>query len=544
MSVSERPFGARVSVLAIRIGGLAGWRRSAAAAAFGAMAATALPPAHALPLLLVSFTGLVWLIGGSRSPWRAAIAGWWFGFAHFAVGIYWIGAALLTDPSRFGWLVGPAVIGLSAGFALFPALAAFATRLPRLSIAGRVLAFAIAWTVAEWLRGNILSGFPMNLMGTVWAPSLGMIQVTALTGVYGLSFVTVLAAAAPAALAQPARRERSGRRAWLLPVVAFALLAAIWAGGHVRLALAPDQAPPGIRLRLVQANIDQTLKWQEGERQAALERHVRLSREEGFASIDLVIWPEAAVPYFLEESGPVRAFVSNAAPPDGHVITGAPRRTREAGRTTAYWNSLYALTGAGVVATTYDKHHLVPFGEYIPLRAFLDLPTLTYGEHDYSAGPGPRILRLPGLPPFSPLICYEAIFSGEVVADDAGELDLERPAWLLNITNDGWFGRTAGPYQHFQAARLRAVEEGLPLVRSANTGISAVVDSYGRVVARLGLDEAGVLDVFLPAALAAPTPIARLGDWTLVILLAMALSVVLGFGVWEPWNKRRSGQNE
>ena len=544
MSVSERRFGVRLSAIAIRIGGLAGWRRSAAASAFGAIAATALPPAHALPLLLISFTGLVWLIGGSRSPWRAAIAGWWFGFAHFAAGIYWIGAALLTDPSRFGWLVGPAVLGLSAGFALFPALAAFAARLPRLSIAGRVLAFAIAWTAAEWVRGNILSGFPMNLMGTVWAPSLGMIQVTALTGVYGLSFVTVLAAAAPAALAEPARRGRSGRRPWLLPAAAFALLAAIWAGGHGRLALAPDQAPPGIRLRLVQANIDQTLKWREGERHAALERHVRLSRAEGLASVDLVIWPEAAVPYFLEESGPLRAFVANAAPPGSHVITGAPRRTRQAERTTAYWNSLYALTDAGVVAATYDKHHLVPFGEYIPLRAFLDLPTLTYGERDHSTGPGPRTLRLPGIPPFSPLICYEAIFSGEVVADDAGGPDRDRPAWLLNITNDGWFGRTAGPYQHFQAARLRAVEEGLPLVRAANTGISAVVDSHGRVVARLGLDEAGVLDVLLPPALAAPTPINRLGDWTLVILLVVVLPAVAVFGARRPRNGRNAGQNE
>ena len=255
---SGRPASARIAALARTVGALTGWRRSALAAALGALSAAALPPGHALPLLLVSFTGLVWLIHASRSPWRAAVTGWWFGFAHFLVGIYWIGAAFLTDPSRFGWLMAPAVLGLSAFFALFPALAAFAVRLNRLPLAGRVIAFAVAWTAVEWLRGNILSGFPMNLMGTVWMPSLGMIQSTAWFGVYGLSFLTVLVAAAPAALAAPRADERAGRRTWLLPAVAFSLLAAIWVGGEARLALAPDPAPTGVNLRLVQANVDQS----------------------------------------------------------------------------------------------------------------------------------------------------------------------------------------------------------------------------------------------------------------------------------------------
>ncbi len=542
MSGRVRPFGAWASALAARVGGLAGWRRSALAAALGAAAAAALPPAHALPLLAVSFTGLLWLIDGSRSPWRAALAGWWFGFAHFLASIYWIGAALLTDPSRFGWLVAPAVIGLSAGFALFPALAAFAARLPATPLAGRALAFAAAWSAAEWLRGNLLTGFPMNLVGTVWAPSLGMIQSAALIGVYGLGFVTVLAAASPAALAAPAAEGRAGR--WLLPAAAFGLLAALWAGGEARLALAPERAPTGVHLRLVQANVDQSRKWREGERLAAVERHIRLSRRPGLESVDAVIWPEAAVTYFLDESEALRAFVSEAAPPGGHVITGAPRRTVREGQTAAYWNSLHALTEAGAVAATYDKHHLVPFGEYIPLRGLLDLAPMTYGARDYSAGPGPRTLSLPGLPPFSPLICYEAIFPGAALAEGAGAPAAERPGWLLNLTNDGWFGRTAGPYQHFQAARLRAVEEGLPLVRAANTGISAVVDSYGRVVARLGLGETGILDAPLPPALAAAPPFARLGDWSLVILLAPAALAALALGATRARRRERPRQKE
>ncbi len=542
MSGFGRSAAARLAAVAHTLGAASGWRRSGIAAGLGALSATALPPGHALPLLLVSFTGLVWLIHASRSPWRAAVAGWWFGFAHFLFSIYWIGAAMLTDPSRFGWMVAPAVIGLSAGFALFPALAAFAARLPPLPIAGRVLALAVAWTAAEWLRGNILTGFPMNLMGTVWMPSVGMIQSVAVVGVYGLSFVTVLAAAAPAALAPPLGDERRGRRPWLLPAVAFGLLAAVWVGGQARLALAPDLAPTEVTLRLVQANIDQTRKWEDGSREAGLAHHVVLSHEPGLDAVDVVIWPETAVPFFLDESATLQAFVSRAAPLGGYVITGAPRRTRSAGRTIAVWNSLHALGSAEAITASYDKHHLVPFGEYMPLRGIINLRRLAYGAVDSSAGPGPRTLTLPGVPPLSPLICYEAIFPGEVVAGDAPPG--ERPQWLLNVTNDAWFGHTAGPYQHFQAARLRAVEEGMPLVRAANTGISAVVDSYGRVVGRLGLGEVGVLDAPLPPALASPTPMARLGDWILAILLLLATAATLGIGVQHWLHGRRPGQGE
>ena len=437
MNDSGRSASARFAALARTVGAATGWRRSALAAALGALSATALPPGHALPLLLVSFTGFVWLIHASSSPWRAGLAGWWFGFAHFLVGIYWIGAAFLTDPSRFGWLMAPAVIGLSAFFALFPALAAFAVRLNRLPLVGRVLAFAVAWTAVEWLRGNVLSGFPMNLMGTVWMPSLGMIQSTALFGVYGLSFATVLAAAAPASLTTPRADERLGRRPWVLPVVAFTLLAAIWIGGQARLALAPDLAPTEVNLRLVQANVDQSRKWEDGARETALAHHVVLSHEPGLDEADIVIWPEAAATFFLDESRTLMDFVSRAAPPGGYVITGAPRRTRSAGRTIAYWNSLHAMTQGGTIIASYDKHHLVPFGEYMPLRGILDFRVLTFGAVDSSSGPGPRTLKLPGMPPLSPLICYEAIFPGEVVADAA--TPSERPQWLLNLTNDAWF---------------------------------------------------------------------------------------------------------
>ena len=531
MSRSGHFAGAGFAKLAGRFGSVSGWQRAALAAALGTLATTALPPGNLLPLLAVALTGFVWLIHASPSPWRAFGAGWWFGFAHFLTSLSWIGPALASGSPHLSWMIPPAIIGLSAGLALFPALVAFAARLPTLPIAGRVLAVAIAWTVSEWLRGNILSGFPINLVGSVWTPSLGMIQGAAFVGVYGLSFMTVLAAAAPAALAMPEAERLPGRRLQLFPALAFGLLATVWVGGEVRLALAPELPEAGPRLRLVQSNIEQRLKWEEKMREAALDLYVDLSRRPGHEAVDLVIWPEVAVTFFLDENQSLREFLSQAAPPGGHLVTGTLRRTRTPGSPTDFWNSLQALVPDGTVVATYDKHHLVPFGEYNPLYMLFPFPALAYGPQDYSAGPGPRSLHLPGLPPFSPLICYEIIFPGMLI-DDSGS-EGTRPKWLLNITNDAWFDGTAGPHQLFQAARLRAVEEGLPLVRAANTGISAVVDVYGRVVGQIAQGEVGVLDISLPGALATLPPQARFGDWILAAMLLLAVAVLLAQSLRE-----------
>jgi apolipoprotein N-acyltransferase len=501
---------------------MTGWRRSLLALGLGVVAAAALPPAHVLPLLVVAFTGLTWLTAASRSPWRAFLAGWWFGFGHFLTSIYWIGAALLTDPEQFGWMVGPAVIGLSAGFALFPAVAALVVRASGLRGIARVLAFAAAWTALEWLRGHMLTGFPWNLVGSAWTISEHMIQLAALTGAYGLSLVTVIVGAMPAVLAEPgAAASNQAARRWALGAAALLLLA-VWAGGAARMTLNGDAEPTNIRLRIVQANIAQDLKWLPGERDRVLASHLRLTAADGYHRASHVIWPEAAVPFFLADDEARRILVSAAAPANGLLITGAPRRSVDGGGELALWNSLHALDDQGRIQGSYDKHHLVPFGEYVPFRSVLSLAKLAYGAIDYSPGPGPKTLHLPGLPPVGPLICYEAIFPGQVV-DRA-----DPPQWLLNVTNDGWFGVTAGPYQHFQSARLRAVEQGLPLVRAANTGISAVIDAHGRIVARLGLGVSGVLDALLPTPLSGATLYARAGDWIIAALLAV---IVLALGV-------------
>jgi apolipoprotein N-acyltransferase len=238
----------------------------------------------------------------------------------------------------------------------------------------------------------------------------------------------------------------------------------------------------------------------------------------------VVIWPETAAPSYLDEDEGARRAMASLVPPGGLMLVGVLRGTPEGVEPAHIWNSLQALDGNGDIVGQYDKAHLVPFGEYTPYSDLLHLPKLTPGSTDLSAGPGPQTLDLPGLPPVAPLICYEAIFPGAIV-DEA-----HRPAWMLNVSNDGWFGTSSGPYQHFAAARARAVEEGLPLVRNANDGISGVIDPYGRVIARLGLNAVGVVDSNLPQP-APPTIFARMGSRVLFVLLMITAATGL-LGHW------------
>ena len=516
-----------ILTLATQVAALDGWRRSLLCFSLGVVATCALPPSHALPLLVPAFAGLLWVIAAARSPWRAALSGWWFGCGHFLTACYWVGAALLTDPDKFAWVAVPAVLGLSAGLALFPALAALVVFLSRRTGFSRVVVFAVAWTVTEWLRGHLLSGFPMNLIGTSWTLSEGMIQIAAVTGVYGLSFVTILAAAAPALLSE-SRTDPEGAKVpetgtnWRASVAMILVLAAIWIGGTVRLAVQPPTAVEGVKLLIIQANIPQRLKWSGDTRQASMEKHLRMTLAVPPGSFSHVIWPETAVPYDISNDPDLAAWLAAAVPEGGLLFTGALRRGGAPGEAPILWNSLHAIDASGSLSATYDKQHLVPFGEYMPLRSIMSFAKLTHGNLDFSAGHGAQTLSLPDLPPFSPLICYEAIFPGQVTASDS------RPGWLLNITNDGWFGNTAGPYQHLQAARLRAVEEGLPLVRAANTGISAVIDPLGRYVGRLPLGNEGVLQASLPRALGR-TPYAAIGDWTMILILIISLGIIFLF---------------
>ena len=509
-----------VDRVARRIARLVGWRRWLLAAALGAMAAAALPPLHALPLLIPAFTGLVWLIDASRGLRGAFAAGWWFGFGHFVAGLYWIAFALLTDPARFGWMVPFAVFGLSGVLALYPALATLLIGCSRTTGMARVIVLAMAWTVTEWARGHLFTGFPWNLVGTAWTASDAMMQPAAVTGVYGLGLITVVAAAMPATLA--GRGSVPALRRWAPTAAVSAGLVVLGAAGSVRLAGAGTDAVPGVVLRLVQPNVPQKEKWKPELREANLARHLRLSASPPADAVTHVVWPEAAVPFLLGSDEVARRVVATAVPAGGVLISGSLRAEGQGGTRRRMWNSVYAIAAAGDILATYDKFHLVPFGEYVPFRDILPVDKITPGTVDFSSGPGLRTMSIPGLPPMSPLICYEAIFPGRVANDDA--------AWLLNVTNDAWFGNSSGPYQHFASARLRAVEEGRPLVRVANTGISAVVDPYGRIQARLALGREGVIDAGLPAPLADPTLYARLGEWITVLMLGIAAMLA-----WTAW---------
>jgi apolipoprotein N-acyltransferase len=502
-----------------RLGSFTRGRRWLAAFGFGGLSAAALPPVGLVLVLIPAFTGLLWLIG--RTCWRGAAAtGWWFGLGHFATGLYWVGSAFYVDAALYGWLAPFAILGLAAGMALFPAIAltimhVFCRRL-RLSDWAQALVLAVFWTLGEWLRGQVLTGFPWNLMGTVWVVSEAMLQTAAWIGVFGLGLLTVMAAALPAVLARGA-----GLRDWAVALSGVAVMALLWTGGLMRLAEAEtgadDTTIEGVRLRLVQPNIAQHLKWKPDLRIKHVRRQLQMSRQaaEG-APPTHIIWAETAVPFNLSSDRPLQKILGKAVPADGLLITGAPRVEGRSGADQKLWNSAHALTPAGDIVATYDKRHLVPFGEYVPFRSILGFSKLTAGRLDFTPGTGPRTIDLPGLPLAAILICYEIIFPDEVPGDG------ERPGWLLNITNDAWFGLTAGPYQHLAAARMRAVEHGLPLVRVANTGISAVVDGYGRIIASLPLGQAGVLDTDLPKSLPA-TVFARYGGAMIWFLLTGVL---------------------
>ncbi len=498
-----------------RIVALRGGRADAAAFVAGVAAALALPPIHVLPILLLSVPVLLLLIDGSRGFWVAVRRGWWFGFGLYLVGLYWITEAILIESARLWWCVPLAVPALSALLAAFVAAAVGVARLARPGWP-RWAALAGAWVLADLARQFVGTGFPWNLWGSVWElPGRAgdvMIQPAALVGVHGLTLATVLLAGLPLLN-------------WWFRAAGVALLAAWVAFGLVRTGASLPQAT-GITAVLVQGDIAEGQKWSQALAVDIFRRHLDLTREGVARAGDgphVVIWPETAFPALLARDSRARQMIAEAtggAPSlIGSVRFDANGRPR---------NSLFALTGTGQIAAVYDKWHLVPFGEYQP--GWFPLVQVVPGG-GFAAGPGPATLHVPGVPPFGPIICYEAIFPSQII-DEA-----DRPSWIVNITNDAWFGNSTGPRQHLAAARMRAVEEGLPLLRAANTGITAAFDPRGHEIARLAMNRPGFLVVPLPGALP-PTPYARIG-----LILPLGLSVfLLGGGLLARparWAKHR-----
>ncbi len=495
------------------------WQAGCLAAALGAVSALALPPFNLIPVLLVTVPWLLVLLGRTAG-WRSALVlGFWFGFGHHLIGLYWITEAIMVEAARLWWVVPLAVPALSVILALFIAVAC---GIARLALPGwrRAVALAAAWTLADLARQFIGTGFPWNPWGSVWAVpgpfGTVFLQLAAWVGTPGLTMLTVLLAATPAL----GRRGLSCGAAGLL----------VWAGFGLWRTHGPAPAAPGLRAVLVQGDVAEGQKWNADlalnivRRYLALtEAGVRQAVGAGTPDRLVVIWPESASPYLLDREPGERQAIMAASSPAVAAIVGSVRfpgpistNPTPADRPR---NSLIALGAGGEVTGTYDKWHLVPFGEYQP--SWMPLPVQVVPGGGFGFGSGPATLHLPGLPPVGPLICYEAIFPGQVI-DRA-----DRPAWMVNITNDAWFGNSTGPRQHLAAARMRTVEEGLPLMRAANTGISAGFDAFGRELGRLGIDRQGTLVLDVPGALPA-TPFARFGLWIpgLGAALALFLSIL------------------
>jgi apolipoprotein N-acyltransferase len=466
-----------------------GFRRNLTAMFFGALGVLTLPPFFFLPLAVIAYGGLFWLLSAAKTRRRAFWDGFFWGWGYFMAGLYWFTIALLTEPEKFAWLIPFALFGLTAVIALYIAITAALFY----QIRGRgiisVLLFSILWTLIEFARGHLFTGFPWNLAGYALMADDGLMQLASLVGVYGMSWLVVIASVLPVAIMMKLPHAKKTTAALSIVLAA----AAIW--GHGRIAAAGDaKLHDGVMLRLVQANIAQHHKWDPKLQFEGLRRHVALSQSEGVEKVTHIIWPETAVPYVIRPDTTLTTRIGQMLRPGQQLITGGLHAEGD-----NIYNSIASINHEGKITSRYDKHKLVPFGEFLPLRWLIpDGLETPVGMKDFSRGAGPQTLSWQGLPPVSPLICYEAIFPELAVGET-------RPEFLLNLTNDAWFGLSTGPHQHFHMARLRAVEQGLPLVRVANTGISAVVDGYGRILSYLELGSEGVLDAGLPKAEATPT---------------------------------------
>jgi apolipoprotein N-acyltransferase len=483
--------------LANRIMLLWGFRRALVAILAGAVGVLALPPFGFFAALFVSFTILTWLMDGNAGDeyggvWgrlRADFAtGWLFGLGYFVAGLWWLGNALLVDAEGFAWAIPFAVLGLPAVLAIYYGLATAAAGLLWSEGWGRLAALAAAFGLAEWLRSVLLTGFPWNAIGYGAMPIPVMMQSAHVVGLFGVTLLAVFVFSAPALLGSPGSR-RTG-------IVIACMISLLHIGyGAYRLEVAPDANGDAVAVRLVQPDIDQSKKLDDRERASIFEEHLALSSAppaDGKPEPKIIVWPETSIPFILTQNPDALTRIADVLKPGQILIAGAVRsEDMLPGTPPRYYNSIYVIDDAGQIVAASDKVHLVPFGEYVPFEDVLDdygIANVSEMPGGYSSGNSRSLLKLPDGMTFYPLICYEIIFPGEM-QDAAGTADA-----LLNVTNDAWFGDTPGPYQHFLQARVRAVELGMPLIRAANNGISALVDPYGRVVAGLGSGKRGFID--------------------------------------------------
>ena len=514
------------------------WQARLIALAAGAAAALAHPPFGFLPGLLGY--GVIMLLADGASetrPLRSAfLRGWLAGVAYFAIGTWWVAEAFLVDIAAHGWMAPFAVTFMAGGIALFWGLATLLYRAARVTGAWRVVVFAAAFGLAEWLRGHVLTGFPWNLPGESWRAGSLVSQSAAVVGAYGLTVITVAVAATPALFWRAPRKP-----AIIACGSAAALLGAMVIYGTLHLPFTEPSGGP-IVVRIIQPDVPQEAKYDPQAFARIVGKYLSLTRQPGADGVpDIVIWPEGAIPAlaedYLAEGTWTRAAIIDALRPGQVLIVGVARveGTAEAPR---YFNSLLVLrrTEADLVQLgRYDKYRLVPFGEFLPLDSLLSplgIKNLVQIGDGFTPGARPAPLALPGLPVIQPLICYESLYPG--FTREGARRAGKSPDLIVNVSNDAWFGATSGPLQHLNLASYRAIEEGVPMARATPTGVSAMVDAYGRVIpsSRINQTVEAVVDVALPPKVV-ETPYRRLGD------LAFSIFIIAGLAVTAVFHWRR-----
>ena len=516
-----------------------GWRRAALAFVAGAIGALAMPPLGFAPAMIVAMTLGVLLIDGAQGgTWpalRSAFAvGWLWGFGYFLAGLWWLGAAFLVDAAKFAWALPLGVVALPAVLAFFPASGFALARALWSPRPSRILAFAAALTTSEWLRSILFTGFPWNDIGMALGANLVTAQLAAYVGLHGLTLLVVLIGAAPATLWRPVGRTHD------FAPSALAVLACVCIVGLGLWRVDAPSAPelPKIRLRLIQPNISQGEGFSAANADEIMKTYFALSdrstspESTGIVDVTHLFWPESAFPFLLGRQPAIVSAIANFLQGGAVLVTGAARAEAlpPNGARAKIFNAMQVVDKTGLRPELYDKRRLVPFGEYLPFQDFLRRLGLTQFVSlpgGFSAGTGGNLIQIPGLPPALAQICYEAIFPVEVGSyfDPADD----RAQWILNLTDDAWFGLTPGPYQHFAQARLRAIELGLPLVRVANSGISAILDGRGRSIRILPLGDTGLLDGPLPAA-DFPTLQRNLGSLLALGMVVLCFVFVLARG--------------
>jgi apolipoprotein N-acyltransferase len=487
---------------------LAGWRRFLLLVLCGALAALALPPLHVFPVFFIAFAVAFRVMEGARSFRQALADGWGLGSGYFIAAFHWIGFAFLVEADTYLWMMPFAVGGLALSMAIYWGLAALAVHAAGWRGLSRYLALAAALAVGEWLRGHLFTGFPWAAPGQA-AEGLGaVVQIASLAGMTGLTLLMLVWSAAIASLA-----TRQGRHV-ALAILALLPLAGAWGAYRLSDAAASTSGP---LVRIIQPNIPQDDKWRGENGRAILDKLLDLSRGNG-GEAKAVIWPESALPFALDESETALAEISVMLGREGTLIAGSLRRNGD-----NIFNSVQFVDGTGAITATYDKWRLVPGGEFLPFEVILEplgFRRVVTVPGSFQTGHGPTTITVNGLPPVTPSVCYEAVFPHRFA--DANN----RPMWIANVTNDAWFGNSTGPHQHLAQLRLRAIEQGIPAFRAANTGISAIIDPYGRYIARLKTGASGFIEWPIPAALSA-TPYARFGDWIFLVLTVVTVVAAL-----------------